>query len=260
MELIRSTHTNYDEYESLLLERDQAQKEAGQIWTCYIQTFGKLIADVYEEKIECIKCRKTIDFYQRALNHGGVVDQDAMQEYLDREMALYYVNLKRMQDDYQKCKNAGTSTSYEVQRSRTLYRRLAKLIHPDINPETDRQEILKELWQRILTAYGYNDIKALSELEVLVRKALKDLGKEEIKIDIPDISERIDALKKEILDITSTEPYTYRELLENDDAVEKKKTALQEELDTYKKYHEELKEAILQIVSKGGIEIKWRMN
>ena len=30
MELIRSTHTNYDEYESLLLERDQAQKEAGQ--------------------------------------------------------------------------------------------------------------------------------------------------------------------------------------------------------------------------------------
>ena len=146
MELIRSTHTNYDEYESLLLERDQAQKEAGQIWTCYIQTFGKLIADVYEEKIECIKCRKTIDFYQRALNHGGIVDQDAMQEYLDREMALYYVNLKRMQDDYQKCKNAGTSTSYEVQRSRTLYRRLAKLIHPDINPETDRQEVLKELW------------------------------------------------------------------------------------------------------------------
>lgn len=165
-----------------------------------------------------------------------------------------------MQDDFKKCKNAGTSTSYEVQRSRTLYRRLAKLIHPDINPETDRQEILKELWQRILTAYGHNDIKALSELEVLVRKALKDLGKEEIKIDIPDISERIDALKKEILDITSTEPYTYRELLENDDAVEKKKTALQEELDTYKKYHEELKEAILQIVSKGGIEIKWRMN
>ena len=48
--------------------------------------------------------------------------------------------------------------------------------------------------------------------------------------------------------------------MENDDAVEKKKTALQEELDTYKKYHEELKEAILQIVSKGGIEIKWRMN
>ena len=188
------------------------------------------------------------------------VSDELFQEYLDREMALYYVNLKRMQDDFQKCKKAGTSTSYEVQRSRTLYRRLAKLIHPDINPETDRQEILKELWQRILTAYGHNDIKALSELEVLVRKALKDLGKEEIKIDIPDISERIDALKKEILDITSTEPYTYRELLENDDAVEKKKTALQEELDTYKKYHEELKEAILQIVSKGGIEIKWRMN
>ncbi len=260
MELIKSGQTQYEEYETLLLERDQLQKEAGQIWTVYIQTFGKLIADVYEEKIECIKCRKTIAYYQRALNHGGTIDQEAMQQYLEQEMASYYMNLAHMQDDYKKCKNAGNSTTYEVQRSRTLYRRLAKLIHPDIFPETDRNETLRELWQRILTAYSRNDVKSLSELEVLVRRALKEAGDKEIKIDIPDIGEKIDALKEEIHNILHTDPYTYKALLEDDEAIRKKKTELQDELDTYKKYRKELGEAIHQIITSGGITIQWRMN
>ena len=260
MELLKSGQTQYEEYETLLLERDQLQKEAGQIWTVYIQTFGKLIADVYEEKIECIKCRKTIAYYQRALNRGGIIDQEAMQQYLEQEMASYYRNLAHMQDDYRKCKNAGTSTPYEVQRSRTLYRRLAKLIHPDIFPETDRNETLRELWQRILTAYSHNDIKALSELEVLARKALKEAGSKEIKIDIPEIGEKIDALKEEIHSILHTDPYTYKVLLEDDEAIRKKQKELQDELDTYQKYRKELEEAIHQIITNGGITIQWRMN
>lgn len=260
MELLKSGQSQYEEYETLLLERDQLQKEAGQIWTAYIQTFGNLIADVYGEKVECIKCRKTIAYYQRALNHGGIVDQEAMQQYLDQEMESYYKNLARMQDDYQKCKNAGTATAYEVQRSRTLYRRLAKLIHPDIFPETDRNGTLRELWQRILTAYSHNDVKSLSELEVLVRRALKEAGGKKIKIDIPDIGEKICALKEEIHSIMHTDPYTCKVLLEDDEAVRKKKTELQKELDTYKKYHKELGEVIHQIITNGGITIQWRMN
>ena len=95
MEMIKTAYkgqNKYDEYEALLLERDQLSKEAGQIWTAYVQTFGQLMTDVYEEKIECIKARKTIAFYQRALNHGGVVDQEALDSWLDREMSAYYAN------------------------------------------------------------------------------------------------------------------------------------------------------------------------
>lgn len=263
MDIIKSPNSGlnkYDEYEALLLERDQLSKEAGQIWTAYVQTFGQLMTDVYEEKIECIKARKTIAFYQRALNHGGVVDQEALESWLTKEMSAYYANLKKLQEDYGKCKDAPSSTPYEVQRSKTLYRRLAKRIHPDIFPETDRQENLKELWQRILTAYAHNDVRALSELEVLVRKVLKDLGSPGINIDIPDIEDRIDSLKAEIDDIIHSEPYTYGSLLEDEEAVEKKKTELQKELEDYRKYHAELKDAIMQMVTKGGIEIKWRMN
>lgn len=153
MDLIKSSGSKYDEYESLLLERDQLNKEAGQIWTVYLRIFGQLTTENYEEKLECIKCKKTIAYYQNILNHGGTVDSKAMQEYLDREMADYYDNLKKMMDDNKRAKEAGTSSAYEVKRSKELYRRLAKIIHPDLNPATDESDELQELWQRILIAY-----------------------------------------------------------------------------------------------------------
>lgn len=255
MDLIKSTDSQYEEYENLLLERDQITKEAGQIWTVYLQLFGKLITDNYEEKLECIKCKKTIAYYQNALNHGGVVDSAAMEKYMEQEMAEYYANLRRMLKENEDANNAGTSTPYEVARAKTLYRRLAKLIHPDINPETDHSKELQELWQRILIAYHHNDVKELSELEVLVRKVLKELGSEDVKVDIPDIEEKIEALKSEIEGIKQTEPYCLRYLVEDEEAAEKKKTELREELETYQKYHKELNEVILKMLQTGGLKI-----
>ena len=255
MDLIKSTDSRYEEYENLLLERDQITKEAGQIWTVYLQLFGKLITDNYEEKLECIKCKKTIAYYQNALNHGGVVDSAAMEKYMEQEMAEYYANLRRMLKENEDANNAGTSTPYEVARAKTLYRRLAKLIHPDINPETDHSKELQELWQRILIAYHHNDVKELSELEVLVRKVLKELGSEDVKVDIPDIEEKIEALKSEIEGIKQTEPYSLRYLVEDAEAAEKKKTELREELETYQKYHKELNEVILKMLQTGGLKI-----
>lgn len=255
MDLIKSTDSKYEEYENLLLERDQITKEAGQIWTVYLQLFGKLITDNYKEKLECIKCKKTIAYYQNALNHGGVVDSAAMEKYMEQEMAEYYANLRRMLKENEDANNAGTSTPYEVARAKTLYRRLAKLIHPDINPETDHSKELQELWQRILIAYHHNDVKDLSELEVLVRKVLKELGSEDVKVDIPDIEEKIEALKSEIEGIKQTEPYCLRYLVEDEEAAEKKKTELREELETYQKYHKELNEVILKMLQSGGLKI-----
>ena len=89
MDLVKSGDSKYDEYENLLLTRDQLRKEAGQIWTVYLQLFGRLITENYEEKLECIKCKKIIAYYQNAINHGGAVDSAAMQKYLDQEMAGY---------------------------------------------------------------------------------------------------------------------------------------------------------------------------
>ena len=255
MGLIKSSDSKYTEYENLLLERDQLSKEAGQIWTAYLQMFGKLISDNYEEKLECIKCKKTISYYQTALNQGGAIDTAAMEKYLEQEMAAYYVKLRQILKDNEEAKKAKTSTAYEVERAKTLYRRLAKLIHPDINPETDHSEELKELWNRTLIAYHCNNVKELAELEVLVRKVLKGLGINEAKADIPDIEEKLNAIRAEIDQIIHSEPYSLRYLVEDENAAKKKKAELQEELESYQKYHSELNNIILQMLQSGGLKI-----
>ena len=259
-ELIKTNQTEYGEYEELLFERDQLRKEAGQIWTAYVREFGQLMTEVYEQKLECVKRKKTIAFYQAAINHGGTVDQKALEEYLAKEMASYYENLRKMMKDHETAKNAGMSSAYEVRRSKTLYRRIAKLIHPDIRPETDRNDTLRELWERTQTAYALNDVKALSELEVLVRKALKDLALGDAQAEIPDVAGRIEELKKEIREIKETEPYIHRALLGDPEAVQKKKDGLKEELETYRKYNRDLDQVIEDLLRNGGVTIQWQMN
>lgn len=255
MDLIKGRDTLYEEYENLLLERDQLRKEAGQAWTAYLQQFGALITENYEEKVACIRCKKTISYCQYALNHGGKVDQAEMERYLEREMASYLDNLNRLLREKQEAENARSCSAYEAKRAKTLYYRLARLIHPDINPETDRSEKLQELWQRILIAYHCNDVKELAELEVLVRKTLKELGAEDVRAEIPDIGEKIEELREEIEKFRTTEPWTLRYLLENEKAAADRKKELTEELENYRSYHRELKEVLLRMMQSGGLQI-----
>ena len=57
-----------------------------------------------------------------------------------------------------------------------------------------------------------------------------------------------------------TEPYTHKKLLEDEKAVDEKKSRLTEELNSYKKYHEELNNVISEMLINGGLKIKWQMN
>ena len=78
MELIKTADSKYEEYEALLLERDQVEKEAGQIWTAYMKEFGQLIVDVFEKKVESIKRKKIIAYYQMQINRGEKIDPKLM--------------------------------------------------------------------------------------------------------------------------------------------------------------------------------------
>ena len=88
MKPIKVENTKYDEYEELLLERDRLHKEAGQIWTVYVQTFGQLMTDIFEEKIACIRQKKLIAYYQMAANRGEAIDADALERKLEESFPI----------------------------------------------------------------------------------------------------------------------------------------------------------------------------
>ena len=128
-----------------------------------------------------------------------------------------------------------------------------------MNPKTNEIPELKELWQRIVVSYRANDLEELEEAEILVNKFLVDHHLDGNEIKIQDIDTKIEKLKEQIQKIKETNPYQYRFLLQDQEAVQNKKRELQKDLEEYRVYEQEL-DQLLEQMMKNGVSFLWRMN
>ena len=247
-ELIRVKNSAYSVYEDLIIRRDRLLKEAHLYENAYLREFGDLILEVFAAKTECVKLKKAIAFCQAEINHGNSPDRDMLNDYIAECMAGYQAELERMAEQNANAKKGYQLTESEIIEIKQLYRKLAKLLHPDINPMTEKNETLLELWERISLAYSCNDLEGLKELETLVSMTLDQLQLGCLEIEIPNLDEKTEALRLEIEKITSTTPYIHKELLEDPEAVFAKKEELKKELEHYKKYAEELNICLRQVL------------
>ena len=67
-----------EQYEDLLVKRDQLQKEANSVQISYNKEFGDLMLQAFEIKIACICEKKRISYAQAMVNRGESVDTDAV--------------------------------------------------------------------------------------------------------------------------------------------------------------------------------------
>lgn len=256
-ELIRSHDSRYDEYEKLLLERDKYRKDAKNYMMLYIHKFGELISQVFKLKVSCIEKKKMIAFCQMYINRNDMVDMNALDSYIKTEMRQYYDELKEMVANNELCRELKTMPEVEALEIKNIYRRIAKQLHPDINPLTAESEELYELWNRVSLAYNCSDLKELRELELLVNMALRNYG-DGVEVAITDIDKKTENLRVEIDKIITTDPYMYKHLLESDGLIAEKKNELLKELEEYKNYESQLKE-IMKGFIKDGVKFLWEM-
>ena len=248
------------QYEEFLVRRDQLFKEAGSYLTAYTAEFGDLMTSNFELKVECIKTKKAIGYCSKMLNSGLAIDVSQMKSEIEQEMKHYYLQLKEMMNDTERAKKAEDVGEFRYTRSKKIYRRLAKMLHPDINIKTLENENLKELWTRIVDAYHRSDVDALEDLEVLVRKEMKALGDEGFEIDCTDIEKRIERVERQINDIISTEPYIYGELLQDEERKKAYREQLESEHNEYMEYLESLTKTLNEMLCEGGFTQLWETN
>lgn len=258
-EMVYARSSSFDRYEELLLRRENLKKEAFRWEREYVRVFGDRILKLFEMKLECIRKKKTISFCQVAANHGEHVNQEDLQKYLAEEMAAYQAQLEAMIEDNEAAKDVYEVSENDVLEIKKIYRRLAKQLHPDINSKASEIAELRELWERISIAYKCNQLKDMKELEVIALAALKASGEGKIEVEIPNIAEKIAEVEAEIESIRNTDPYMYKFILTDDDAVQEKNEILDEEYASYKEYSGQLDE-ILRSVMKNGVIFTWRMN
>ena len=248
MEYIKISLGDYPRYEELLLKRDKLRKEAEYFNAAYLRKFGSYILDIFRIKIDCIALKKKITYCQIAVNRGEPFDMEMISRKVDREMTSYKEDLKKLILSHKSVVNATRVTEYDLTKIKKIYKDIAKSIHPDINPKTAGDEELRDLWTQVSAAYKSNDLECLEELQILVLKALKDKGMESEPIAVDNIDEKICKLETEIENILNTDPYNYRFLLADKDAVEEKKKEFEDTLEEYRKYKDDLQKIMMNMI------------
>ncbi len=256
MEIIKVKNASYSRYEELLLTRESLRKESLEYEVLYIKEFGELILTLFEKKIACIKLKKTITYCQKIVNQGKVVVQEELKTYIEEVMAEYQEQLTSMREDNERAKETSRITIEDTAEIKKIYHRIAKQLHPDINPLTEQIPELMELWQAVMTAYVCNSLKDIREAEFLVQSAIKKLNLGCTEIEIPDIEEKIKKVEEEIDAIMHKVPYQFKFLLDSSESIATEKNRLTQEFSSYEIYEKELQEKEEQLLL-GGIVVHW---
>ncbi len=243
---IENNEDSIARYEELLLRRDNLRKKAEQYQISYFKVFGDLLVESFRIRIECIRKKKIIAYCQQQINHGRKINGAQLDHYITREMEEYRDELDTMIRHNLAVKASEKISDYDELKVKKLYYALAKLIHPDLHPENQDDPRLIDYWNSIVLAYEHNMLTDLEELDFQVKKYIEDKGGKTSELVIPDLPQKIAKVEAEIERITSTDPYLYRLILEDIEAIDAKKDDLKEEIQTYKNYSEQLDEVISQ--------------
>ena len=238
------------ELSMLLLERDELNFViCRNLETEYMLKLGGLEHQLYLKQCEAQRLKREAELIRAALNRQEKPDLSQIESSLDEEFADFQEKLdEQVQKMNEALKhNSGEPLSSEdTKELKSLYRKIVKRLHPDLNPNSTDAEM--QLFENAVTAYKNGDLLS-------VRAIYEMVGDDSAAPDETDtmqaliktkkhLEEILAGIKEEISAIKSRYPYTERELLADDAKVEEKKQQLRGALEQYQKLCELYQERI----------------
>lgn len=196
-----------------------------------------------------------ISLRQLAINLGKLADEIAIHKAVQAEKEKYQtvIEEKRLALEVAK-KSAGSAKSSCNARAsdelKDLYRKIAKALHPDINPHVSKKG--KQLFIKATDAYRNNDLNALRQIFMELKDGNIIDDSEDCRDNVAELSEieliaQIAKLKKSIKDfenriafLNTQFPFIYRDKLNDKDWIKKRRIELKGKIAVAKKRIEEL--------------------
>lgn len=254
MDILRFTAGDYEYYESLVYKKENLLKECDHLYNEYLREFGDLKIEAFSLKIDVIALKKSIAYCQAALNHGMTVNKASMEEYVRRQMASFKAELEELKSNRTTAgRILGSVSLYEVEQIKKIYREIVKVIHPDLSPLMIDFPYLHNLFLKATSAYKANDLAGLEEIQVLLNKFLSENGLKSISVIIDDLEGKIRKLEEKIEEIVSTEPYAFKELLEDEELIEETKESFRKEIEEYETYKLQLEKVLGELTNGGDV-------
>ena len=242
------------ELSMLMLERDELRFViCKNIETEYMLKLGSLEYKAYEAQCAALRLKRKIELIQARKNRQEVINLTVIDKTLDEEFLEYE---KKLNEQVEKMNEAlehskGEYLSEEDNKElKKLYRKIVKVLHPDINPEVTAAQV--KLLDNAMNAYKNGDLKSLRIIDEMVgdhklpekhQDALTQLKEEKERLD-----KMVATIQESITKIKSEYPYCVKDILEDEKKVEQKKAELEELLKQYKElaetYNAKIKEML----------------
>lgn len=206
-----------DRLAGLLAEREALTNGVGRgLEADYRLKLGALQLEVVTAECMVRRLRRKLELIQAALNHGEAPDPEAIELRLDEELAAWEARVDAAREALKQARRwvrLPTLSVDDARDLRTLYRRLAKRLHPDVNPGGG--ETAARLWLQAGAAYRMGDLGELRALALLADR----MTRPELPVGNALI-ERRDALRaavtrllEEVTTIQQRFPFTLRDHL-----------------------------------------------
>ncbi len=212
-EMLRESLLKAEEEKEYLLHQALPALEA-----MYLSKVGKLKLELLEVRLEVYRLKRKMKLIQSCINRQSEIVPEAIDILLEKEIEE---QRKKLEEESKKLEVAllfaglPPMTNDEALELRNLYYRLARILHPDLNPQ--QSESMKMLWLKVSECYREGDLNQLKLLEVLaLHETTVDSSPtalEELKRRNELLSSRIILLMKEIEHIKNNFPFTYSEKL-----------------------------------------------
>jgi len=242
------------ELSMLMLERDELRFViCKNIETEYMLKLGSLEYKAYEAQCAALRLKRKIELIQARKNRQEVINLTVIDKTLDEEFLEYE---KKLNEQVEKMNEAiehskGEYLSEEDNKElKKLYRKIVKVLHPDINPEVSAAQV--KMLDNAVNAYKNGDLKTLRIIDEMVgdhklpekhQDALTQLKEEKERLD-----KMVATIQESITKIKSEYPYNVKDILEDEKKVEQKKVELEELLKQYKElaetYNAKIKEML----------------
>lgn len=179
MSIERKKLKGWNRLEELILQKEDLKKECFHLDQQYLRIFGKLLMAVFESKIRCIELKKKIQLAQKEINKGQKINISEINKRIEIQMIEYYLKISKMHKEYDTANSFTAIDIATLEKIKSLYRKLVKFLHPDLNPQITANERYTEVWEMVQTAYKLNDLDLLEESEILAYglKANKEYSK-----------------------------------------------------------------------------------
>lgn len=182
--------------EGLLLEREELERVVKpNLDAIYQLRIGQFALENFAIEVECRRLKREIELMQSYLNRSEVPDDDAIALILAQEFAEWEARIRAMSASALKSRLRleNLMSEEESQEIKSLYRALAKKLHPDLNPNQTERE--RSLWLQVAEAYESGDLDALRSLSLYASLWQEPDVSDDV---IETLQTRIERLKAEI--------------------------------------------------------------